>query len=250
MNAITPHDGTTRMSHAEIQAEIRHRVISAVQSGQMTQAQAAERFGMTRQRVSQMICDARNGVERGAKFADRMTPSGKPVYEPKETGGYRWTDAALEELREAIEGGQSINAAAAAFGIDPRHVRRRAVAERWVNARSKRYAAVKDRMVEIAPEAKTFAELARRLGVGVTTVRETLRRRAPREHLRMCGVISRADDLADAPAAEPVCWHKRAQDLFPHDPALVRSLARLASFVATTKDGVTVRLLPPRCTVA
>lgn len=248
MNHPAPKfDGSVRMTHAQIQAEIRHRIISAVQSGQMTQAQAAERFGMTRQRVSQMICDARNGVERGPKCSDRVTPSGKPIYEPKETGGCRWTKEATAELKEWVCSGEGVYSIARAFGLNVATIRKRAVAHGWIVQRKTELEAKVARIIESAPSATSFAELASRFGVSVSFVSKKMEELAPFEYARLRTVAPARSGLS---AAEPVCWHKRAQDLFPHDPALVRSLARLASFVATTKDGVTVRLLPPRCTVA
>ena len=243
MNDQPKFDGSTRMSQAEADQEIRHRIISAVESGKLTMAEAARRFGWSSQRVSQTMKDYRDGVARGAKFSNRLTPNGAPMYETKSSGGYRWTQAALAELREHIEGGVSINATAAAFGIDPRHVRRRAIAEQWVSARTREYSAKKDRVAELAPTAKSFAELARRLGVGTTFVRETMKRRAPRDHLRLCG--NNVERLEILEPVAPIDWTARAHDLFPHDPALARSLARAASFVSVTKEGRTVRLVPP-----
>ena len=56
----------------------------------------------------------------------------------------------------------------------------------------------------------------------------------------------RRDRAFERRAGKPICWTSRAHALFPDDEALARSLARAASFVAQTRDGVTVRLVPPR----
>jgi transposase-like protein len=239
------YDGSTRMTADQAEQEIRARIINLVESGTLTMARAADRFGLTRQRVSQIMKDHREGVARGVKFSNRLTPAGAQMYEAKPTGGYRWTQAALDELKAHIEGGASINATAAAFGIDPRHVRRRGIARQWMNPKTKEYNAKKDRVVELASTAKSFADLARRLDVSVTFVRETMRRRAPREHLRLCGNAPVRIEAAN-PDIPPVNWDDRARDLFPGDASLARSLARLASFVGVTREGHTVRIVPAR----
>jgi len=50
-------------------------------------------------------------------------------------------------------------------------------------------------------------------------------------------------EYADIPEID---WSDRARDLFPGDASLARSLARMASFVGTTREGHTVRIIPRR----
>ena len=101
-------------------------------------------------------------------------------------------------------------------------------------------AAKRDRILKFAAGAASIAEVARIVGCAHRYAARTLRDLAPDEYERLTSL------RADSGAGKPVCWTSRAHALFPDDEALARSLARAASFVAKTRDGVTVRLVPPR----
>ena len=101
-------------------------------------------------------------------------------------------------------------------------------------------AAKRDRILSFAPGATSISEVARMAGCSHRYAARTLRDLAPDEYERLTSL------RADSGTGKPVCWTSRAYALFPDDEALARSLARAASFVSKTRDGVTVRLVPPR----
>ena len=174
MNHPAPKfDGSVRMSPIEVRQAMKARVIAMKERG-MRQVDIARHFGITQQRVSQLV---------------RM------------------------DLPDT----------------DSLHSRARLCSQR-------------QRVINLAKDAKSLGHLCRLSGRGRSFVTTTLSLFAPEELARIHGGVK------EAPKPDPVAidWQSRAHALFPDDEALARSLARAASFVATTKDGVTVRLVPPR----
>ena len=177
MKHVTPpHDGSTRMSPLEVRQAMKARVVALKERG-MKQKDIAAHFGISQQRVSQLV---------------------------------------RADLPEE----------------DSLHSRARLCPQR-------------QRIIALAKEAKSLNHLYRLSGRGRSFVVTTLTLFAPEEFNRLRGGVK------PEPAPEPVepkgtDWTARAHALFPGDEALARSLARAASFVATTRDGVTVRLVPPR----
>ena len=95
-------------------------------------------------------------------------------------------------------------------------------------------------ILRIAPASPSISHIAKLAHCRNDYVENLLRRFAPDEYERL------TPRRAEGPIGKPVCWTSRAHALFPDDEALARSLARAASFVSKTRDGVTVRLVPPR----
>ena len=182
----------------------------------------------------------------------RLTPGGKPMYQPRENmGGFCWSQDAVDELLAMIAAGKMMKEIAEAFGVVPAHIRSKLRRLRGKGCfvkspRTIKYDAIRKRLVVLAPHAKSFTEIAQRLGCSINFVVDTMKAVAPEHHAR----ISRPE-CGPKPAPEPAepkgtDWTSRAHALFPGDEALARSLARAASFVAKTRDGITVRIVPPR----
>ena len=182
----------------------------------------------------------------------RLTPGGKPMYQRNEArGGYHWTQAATDELTAMVSSGMMTKDIAAAFGLNPPHIRSKIhkVRKSGTDISSPRrikYDRLRNRIIHLAPEADGFTSLARRLGCSVTLVVETMKEHAPEHHARLARPECSPKANREKPEPIRIDWTSRANALFPGDEALARSLARAASFVAKTRDGVTVRIVPPR----
>ena len=100
-------------------------------------------------------------------------------------------------------------------------------------------------VVRLAKQAKSFWELQRISGRGGSFVRTTLLLMAPEEFDRLKGAKKAAP--VEAPPPAEIDWSERGKEYVthPNDKWLAESLARAASFVSVTKEGRTVRLVPP-----
>ena len=228
MNDQPKFDGSVRMSQAEAKAEIRRRTVSAYIAGKLTVQEGAARLSVGESHFLTIIRNAKRGVEVPPRHRDgaararilEAAATAKTMPEVAEKTGCHITYVYGVLSRDAPDLYSRLSV----------KERQRAVASGSANARRRI-------IIEQAPHVSSIAELVDICQSNAHFVETVLLERAPDQHKRL---------VSEARQTRPAfCWHSRAHDLFPHDPALARSLARAASFVSVTKGGRTVRLVPP-----